>query len=86
MAHVAPNCVSPQVYGAAGLQSLVESPPPRGAHMATAGTVVVGVGFCLLELDPILVHEDIIPLTVVIVTPITECYLVHPGAGGSELP
>ena len=81
MAHVAHNCVSPQVYGAAGLQSLVDSPPPGGRHLAIAGTVVVGFVFCLLQLDPILVNVDLTPLSALI----TECYQIHTGTGGGEL-
>ncbi len=79
------HCASPQVYGVAGLQSLVDSPPPGGPHLATAATGVAGVVSCLLQPDPVLVDVDLGRLTGVILASITECYQVNTGTGGSEL-
>ena len=82
--HVTSHTASPQVYGVAGLQLLVQSPPLCGAHIVPAARAVEGVVSCL-QPDSVLADVDPGLLTGVSDGPITECYQVNPGTGGRKL-
>ena len=87
--HDAIHSVSLQGEGVPGLQSLVDSPPTSGRHLANGAIAVavilkVGPMKCLQQLGSILVNGEIGPFTGVVAALITECYQVDSSTGGGE--